>query len=132
MAWITEGEMRDRLPREGDGISEDEISLAIASSVERVSGLTGHTAGDSALAQSAAANLAEAKLLDIIMPRDARDRESSQSVLRQSAADDITAYLDILRNSGGDADPRWSDVPPITITVTDPPFPAPALDPYDL
>ena len=128
MPYIDTETLRKRLPQEGSGIEDEEIDLAIEAAVERVAGLTGDTSGASALTRSAAADIAEAKILDIIMPRDARDRESSQSVLRQAAADAIASYLDIERNKKGDQDVRWSDVPPITITAVEPVRTAIALD----
>lgn len=124
MPFITREDMRERrLPRGGrPGVHDSDIDLAIEAAIERVSGLTGDTLGTSALVRSAVADLAEASLLDIINPRDARDRESAQSVLRQAAMDSITNYLDIKRNTEGDQDTRWTDVPSVSVKVVDPPY----------
>ncbi len=118
MPYITLVQLKGRLPREGEGLSDDELNLFIESAVEKVKGLTGDEDGFSALARSAAANLAEAKALDIIFPHDARSEGTIQAALRASAGEDISHYLEIKRNN--DNDPTTTDVPPVRVTVSDP------------
>jgi hypothetical protein len=107
--WITEDELRNRLPVGGDGVTTEEVEEAVASATEYVEALCGDGASTSALCRSAVAGYAQAALLDIIFPRDARDRDSQSVILRQNADASLARYRDIRESeeSGGDFD----DVP---------------------
>lgn len=85
MPYITEPELRDRLPLDGQGVSTEQVEEAIQAAVEYVSTVTGDESGDSALARQAAASYAHADLLDIVFPRDARERDSESTTLRRNA-----------------------------------------------
>lgn len=108
MAWIDIAGVRRRVPREGEGVEDGEIEENIASAIEEVVGILGSDSATSDLAISAVANLAVADTLDIINPRDARDRDSEQNVLRASAERKMERYLTIKQS---DTDPSTADVP---------------------
>lgn len=95
MAYITTLELRDRLPLEGQGVSDAEIDDAISAANAYVSALTGDTAGTGAVPRSAAAKLAQADVLDIIYPRDTRDTTAMQVILRQNAEEVLKRYLSV-------------------------------------
>lgn len=119
MAWITITELReDRLPVEGDGISDAEIAEAIGSAIEEVVGILGSSAESSVLAQSAVASLAHADVLDIIFPRDAREPGSEATSYRLAAERKIARYLEIHQQQ--DDDPSTADVPPVIVYASGP------------
>ncbi|MDP9439802.1 MAG: hypothetical protein M3P49_13855 [Actinomycetota bacterium] len=92
MAYITGPELLERLPQNGRGISPAQVKEALESAIEEVAALTGDTAGAGANARKAVANYAHADLLDIVFPRDARERDSESTVLRQNAERALAAH----------------------------------------
>lgn len=110
MAYITEPELRGRLPLDGGGVSSAQIQLAINAAVAEVSGLTGDTNGTNALAQQAVVNKALAELFDtVIYPGDARRPGSESSALRAAADRSINAFLKIKADTDKDT---YADPPP--------------------
>lgn len=120
MAFITRAELRERLPREGSGVTDAQIDEAIESAVEEVTGATGDANGDSAMTRQAAASMAQADILDIIFPRDARREGSASTSLRVAAEGKLGRYLQIQMNKAGDNDPTTIDVPAAYINVVEP------------
>jgi hypothetical protein len=94
MAYITAPELRERLPLDGEGISNSEIDEAIASAVEYVVELTNDANGDSAVSKNAVAKFAHADVLDLVFPRDARDRDSASVIMRENAELILSRYLE--------------------------------------
>ena len=92
MAYITAVELLDRLPLNGRGVSTAQVQEALESAVEEVAAVTGDTTGKGANARKAVANYAHADLLDIVFPRDARERDSESTVLRQNAERALAAH----------------------------------------
>ncbi len=115
MAYIDAESLRNRLPREGQGITDEEVQEAIDSAIEEVSGVTDDSTGESALTRQAVASLAQADCLDIIFPRDARTPEAEQGVLRLSAERKLLRFLDNKRNKEGDQDVTTGDVPSVKV-----------------
>lgn len=104
--WITEETLRSRLPRNGEGVTSEEIAEAAGSAVEYVEAFGGENAVKSSLLRSAVAGYAHAACLDIIFPRDARDRDSGARTLRENADAALARYRDIKESeeSGQPAD----------------------------
>lgn len=108
MPYITAENLAIELPREGEGLYEEQIQLRIDAAVEDVVGKTGDTEGASALLRQAVINLATAELFDtLIFPQDARRSGTESSALRVSAARDIETYLTIKKDV--DQDPLTSN-----------------------
>jgi hypothetical protein len=105
MVWITETELRNRLPRNGDGVTPEEITGAIDAAVEYVEAMGGEDAVKSPLCRKAVADYAQASCLDIIFPRDARDRDSGAITLRQNADAAISRYREIREAREGGTEP---------------------------
>jgi len=94
MAYITAARLRDRLPLDGEGVSDEQVQEAIDAAVDYVAALTGDESGESALARQAAASLAHADLLDVVFPRDARDDTAQAVILRENAQRALAAYAE--------------------------------------
>jgi hypothetical protein len=118
VAIYTLTQMRAVVPRNGEGVEDFQITSAINSASEEVFGIVGDNAEaqDSDLVTSAINNLAQAEVLDIIFPRDARREGSSQLVLRESAERKLGRYFQILAEQAGDQDPTTVDSPPAILT----------------
>lgn len=108
-SWITEGEIRNRLPVGGSGLTTEEVADALQSAAEYVEALYGSGANESSLCRSAVAGYAQADLLDIVMPRDARERDSQSVILRQNADASLSRYRDIHESEESGTEP--DDVP---------------------
>lgn len=111
--WITADELRNRLPLSGEGVTDSEIEQAIEAAVEYVEAMGGEGAVGSALCRAAVSDYAHASCLDIIFPRDARDRDSGAVTLRENAAAALFRYREIreAKDSGTEPD----GVPDITV-----------------
>lgn len=106
--FISEPELRGRLPLDGEGLSDSEVQEAIDAAVEEIVGQTGDTTGESAIVRGAVINLAMADLFDTkIYPQDARRPGTESSALRQSVDRALTAYLKI--KTDVDQDPLTSN-----------------------
>ncbi len=87
-------ELRARLPLDGEGISDDELSEAIGAARDYVVSLTGDVSGVSAVTRNAVAKLAHADALDIVFPRDVRSTDAASVILRQNAEAILKRHLD--------------------------------------
>lgn len=113
MPFISADELRIRLPRDGEGISDAEIQEAIDAAVAYVVVLTDDPAGSDGVAREAVADMAFGKIMDLVFPRDAREPVSVGTRMRQDAIKNLNAYLKAKAES--DSDPSTPNVPVIYV-----------------